>query len=243
MRKPSLLPLLLSALFCSALSAQTQPSPDQPPLPNGPGKETVQAVCSKCHTLDRVVAAGFTRDGWQLMVNQMISNGATLTPDQIPEVVDYLARNFPEKPMPAAVILPGKVEATIKEWTVPTPGSRPHDPLLRAGRLRLVHGQCRESSRPLRSQDRRIQGISPEHAALRSARPRCRQGRQHLVHRESGGLRRQARSENRQHHRIQDARSGRERSAHARLRSERYSVVHPAGRRHGRPARSRRPAK
>jgi virginiamycin B lyase len=129
MRKPSFLVLLFSALFCSALSAQTQPSPDQPQLPNGPGKETVQAVCSKCHTLDRVVAAGFTRDGWQLMVNQMISNGAPLRPDQIPEVVDYLARNFPEKPMPAAVILPGPVEATIREWKVPTPGSRPHDPL------------------------------------------------------------------------------------------------------------------
>jgi streptogramin lyase len=44
-------------------------------------------------------------------------------------VVDYLAKNFPEKPMPPAVIIPGSVDASIKEWTVPTPGSRPHDPM------------------------------------------------------------------------------------------------------------------
>jgi len=75
------------------------------------------------------VGAGFNRDGWQLMVNQMIANGAPLHLDQIPEVVDYLAKNFPEKPMPAAVIIPGAVDVSIKEWTVPTPGSRPHDPL------------------------------------------------------------------------------------------------------------------
>ncbi len=30
--------------------------------------------------------------------------------------------------MPSPVVLTGNVEATIKEWTVPTAGSRPHDP-------------------------------------------------------------------------------------------------------------------
>jgi virginiamycin B lyase len=127
----SILSLLSSVLFYAALSvsAQKQSAPDQPQLPDGPGKETVQAVCNRCHTLDRIIATGFNRDGWQLMVNQMISNGAPLRPDQIPEVVDYLARNFPEKPMPDAVIIPGSVDAAIKEWAVPTPGSRPHDPM------------------------------------------------------------------------------------------------------------------
>jgi virginiamycin B lyase len=118
-----------AALFASAVSAQAPAAPNRVQLPDGPGKETVEAVCSRCHALDRVVAAGYTRDGWQLMVNQMISNGAPLHPDQIPAVVDYLAKNFPEKPMPPAVIIPGSVDASIKEWTVPTPGSRPHDPM------------------------------------------------------------------------------------------------------------------
>jgi virginiamycin B lyase len=124
----SLLFLLSTALFCAALSAQTQPATGQIQPPGGSGKETVQSVCTGCHTLDRVIATGFNRDGWQLMVNQMISNGAPLHPDQVPAVVDYLARNFPEKPLAAAVIIPGAVDVSIKEWTVPTPGSRPHDP-------------------------------------------------------------------------------------------------------------------
>ena len=49
------------------------------------------------------------------------------------EVVEqYLVRNFPEPPRPAAAVVKGPAEATIKLWTVPTPGSRPHDPLAAA---------------------------------------------------------------------------------------------------------------
>jgi virginiamycin B lyase len=44
-------------------------------------------------------------------------------------VTDYLTRSFPERPRPAAALIAGPVEATIREWPVLTPGSRPHDPL------------------------------------------------------------------------------------------------------------------
>ena len=43
--------------------------------------------------------------------------------------IDYLAKSFPEGDVPKAVIIPGAVKVTFKEWTVPTVGSRPHDPL------------------------------------------------------------------------------------------------------------------
>ena len=43
-------------------------------------------------------------------------------------MTDYLAKNFPERPAPDAVVIPGSVEVSIKEWQVPTAGSRPHDP-------------------------------------------------------------------------------------------------------------------
>jgi virginiamycin B lyase len=49
--------------------------------------------------------------------------------NQFDTVVDYLTKNFPEKPHPQAQIIPGPVDVTIKEWMVPTPGSRPHDPM------------------------------------------------------------------------------------------------------------------
>lgn len=40
----------------------------------------------------------------------------------------YLAQNAPEKTKPAAEVAES-VEVSIKEWLVPTSGSRPHDPL------------------------------------------------------------------------------------------------------------------
>ena len=43
-------------------------------------------------------------------------------------MTDYLAKSFPGKPKPRGVIVPGPVEAVIKEWAVATPGARPHDP-------------------------------------------------------------------------------------------------------------------
>jgi len=49
--------------------------------------------------------------------------------DEVDTVTQYLIQNFPERPRPAAVVVPGPVEAAIKTLAVPTPGSRPHDPL------------------------------------------------------------------------------------------------------------------
>ena len=43
-------------------------------------------------------------------------------------VAGYLAKNFPEQPRPPPVVIPGPVNVSIKEWNVPTLGSRPHDP-------------------------------------------------------------------------------------------------------------------
>jgi virginiamycin B lyase len=44
-------------------------------------------------------------------------------------MADYLAKYFPETPKPPAVLIPGSASVSIREWLVPTLGSRPHDPL------------------------------------------------------------------------------------------------------------------
>jgi virginiamycin B lyase len=49
--------------------------------------------------------------------------------DKWPVVTAYLTKNFPERPKPAAVLIDGPVQVNMKEWPVPTLGSRPHDPL------------------------------------------------------------------------------------------------------------------
>jgi virginiamycin B lyase len=112
--------------FFSATPARTQGRGQPIQIPDGPGKETVQTTCTGCHALNLIVnSGGYTRQGWQDLFGTMV----TLPNDQRTVVADYLAKNFPEQPRPPAVVIPGDVTVTIKEWVVPTLGSRPHDPL------------------------------------------------------------------------------------------------------------------
>ena len=116
-------------LVAAALLGFTGPAGSQAVLPDGPGKELVATSCAQCHAISRVTSAGYDLAGWRNDVAMMVNAGARLTPTQIDAVVAYLAKNFPPKAAPAAVVVPGSVDVTIREWLVPTPGSRPHDPL------------------------------------------------------------------------------------------------------------------
>lgn len=64
-------------------------------LPPGKGKDLVENTCGSCHGLDVVVAQHATKDGWQSIVDYMVSRGATGTPAELSTIVDYLAKNFP----------------------------------------------------------------------------------------------------------------------------------------------------
>jgi virginiamycin B lyase len=155
MSMKSLLLTLTAVLLCPILPARGQTPPN---LPDGPGKEAVVTYCSDCHGLNRVANSGYPQAYWHTAVRMMLNFGVPIPPDQVIPVTDYLAKNFPEKPMPAAVIIPGPVRVDIKEWQVPIPGSRPHDPLAtrdgaiwytgqmtnRLGRVDPKTGQVRE---------------------------------------------------------------------------------------------------
>src|SRR6266850_5209681 len=83
-------------------------------LPDGPGKETVQAQCTKCHALGLLAnSGGYTRQGWEELFGTMV----LLPGDQKTEVAEYLAKNFPEQPRPPAVVIQGSVNISIKEWS------------------------------------------------------------------------------------------------------------------------------
>jgi virginiamycin B lyase len=124
MAKDSLLPLMLLALLCSVHPARAENE-----LPEGNGKKAVQTYCVQCHDLSSVTRAGYDEQGWRNAIQMMINVGAILPKDQVALATKYLAKNFPEKPKPPAVVIPGSTKVTIREWVVPTPGSRPHDPL------------------------------------------------------------------------------------------------------------------
>jgi virginiamycin B lyase len=115
--------VLMAALFLSALPAFGQE------LPDGPGKELAAANCNACHTLLSRVGSGYTPEGWRTVLRMMINQGAQLPADQVEPLTEYLIKSFPEKNKPAGVVIPGPANVSFKEWQVPTPGSRPHDPL------------------------------------------------------------------------------------------------------------------
>ena len=117
----------LTVLLLTAGSAQAQ-GPQRRPvqLPDGAGKDIVEATCTRCHGLDNITSSGgFTRAGWDVLLSSMVA----LPREQVSVVGDYLAKHFPEKPQPAAVLLAGPVKVAITEWLLPSLGSRPHDPL------------------------------------------------------------------------------------------------------------------
>src|SRR6202040_378816 len=99
-------------------------------LPDGDAKETVDAACSACHSLTNITnSQGHTPEEWKTTVAMMLNVGAAVPPEQVDMVTNYLIRNFPERPGPAPAAIPGTMDVSFKEWKLPTPGTRPHDPL------------------------------------------------------------------------------------------------------------------
>ena len=98
-------------------------------LPDGPGKEQVQSMCAGCHPLTNITnSRGNSKEGWDALTSGMIA----LPPLVKPQVLTYLGTHFPRKPGGEPVLVPGAASISIREWVVPTLGSRPHDPLAAA---------------------------------------------------------------------------------------------------------------
>jgi virginiamycin B lyase len=67
-------------------------------LPDGNGRDVVQMICSGCHDLEPITGGGFSRQDWEIVGKSMIDMGATITPEQVTVIANYLAANFPPKP-------------------------------------------------------------------------------------------------------------------------------------------------
>jgi cytochrome c5 len=64
------------------------------PLPDGPGKKTLESACTTCHTLDIVTSKKWDRQKWQDVVQKMDAN---LSQEETADVVGYLTRHFGAK--------------------------------------------------------------------------------------------------------------------------------------------------
>src|SRR5262249_49464212 len=114
---------IILVMLCAPLPAWSQE------LPEGKGKELVAAKCNSCHPFRARLGAGYTAQGWATVMRMRTNHGVPVSADEIVVMTEYLAKNFPEKGKPSAVVIPGTVNVSMKEWQAHTPGSRPHDPL------------------------------------------------------------------------------------------------------------------
>ena len=78
-------PLLL--LIAVGACAQT--------LPDGPGKETFEMVCSMCHSPTAVIGKQGSKQWWQSKVTEMLQEETDIPSSDVDAIVAYLAKNFP----------------------------------------------------------------------------------------------------------------------------------------------------
>ena len=116
---------LVAALLGWAVPAAAQGRGQQVQLPNGAGKETVEAACTACHGLNQLRGSvGYSAEGWRALFGTMVQ----LPEPQMREVAQYLATNFPPRTGREPRLVAGNFQIEIEEWIAPTLGQRVRDP-------------------------------------------------------------------------------------------------------------------
>src|ERR1700749_1314522 len=64
-------------------------------LPDGPNRDTVQRICSSCHSVQMFLGRGMTREQWSGVVSNMIGRGAKISDEEFDQIVEYLGKTFP----------------------------------------------------------------------------------------------------------------------------------------------------
>jgi competence ComEA-like helix-hairpin-helix protein len=90
MEHMKLVALVVPLFVCSFVQAQD--------LPEGKGKKLVQDVCGGCHGVDAVIGQRATKEGWESIVGDMVSRGASASNEDIQTIIDYLTKNFGPEP-------------------------------------------------------------------------------------------------------------------------------------------------
>src|SRR4051812_45344218 len=125
MLRTILLPLFAAAFLSSPVSVHAQAFPD------GPGKDILERECSTCHAPDMVRTFGRSAEEWHDVVITMVDQGAKLSDEQVPVLVDYLTKNWPLKsasaPAPAATATAGTSVAPAQAASAAAPAASSGD--------------------------------------------------------------------------------------------------------------------
>jgi len=68
------------------------------PLPDGPGRDILLDICTRCHDLQRVRRERNSAEGWLEILDAMLNEGAPLPEKDLPALLRYLAKNFGPAP-------------------------------------------------------------------------------------------------------------------------------------------------
>lgn len=66
-------------------------------LPEGPGRDLVELICSSCHSTERIATKQWTKPQWQAKVLEMLQEEADVTQPERDKIVEYLAKTFPAR--------------------------------------------------------------------------------------------------------------------------------------------------
>ena len=119
-------------------------------LAEGPGREQVQAACTRCHGLNLIANSwGYTKEGWQDRIATMVKLPAA----ELETISSYLATHYPIKDAPGAVLISGSSDghdqgvAGAHAWLAAARLAR------RGGRVDLVDRPVCQQARTSRSAD------------------------------------------------------------------------------------------
>ncbi len=117
---------VVTAMLAAAAVAAA-PVWGQSTLPEGPGRDLVDAACTGCHPVNRILrSSGYDRAGWEELVGTMIDLSDAV--EDRDAITGYLAAQFPPNDRRAPKLISGKIEIAFREWVVPTLGQRSRDP-------------------------------------------------------------------------------------------------------------------
>lgn len=89
---------LMGLSVLGAVITVTTASAQQPPssfvMPDTPGRDTFESVCSLCHAPLAVVGKHFTKDQWEAKVSEMLQEEPDVTAQERVAIVGYLSTNF-----------------------------------------------------------------------------------------------------------------------------------------------------
>jgi cytochrome c5 len=63
-------------------------------LPDGKGKEIIEAACDGCHGVDQIIGRAWSAEKWNEVVKKMVEKGAVLSDEEFKTVIAYLVANF-----------------------------------------------------------------------------------------------------------------------------------------------------